>query len=156
MLTAERMGMFRGRYRLVADGREVAVWDPSWWRTGGDFEVDGHHFQVRAGGWGTKFRMLDASGNEVALVEGAGRKHWTARADGRVYEFRRASFWGSRQELLIGGVPAGSIRRTSAWTGAVEADLPGLPLPIQIFVVGVQIAKWQAQQSAAAGAGAGA
>jgi len=37
MLTAERMSMWRGRYQVKADGRPVAVWDPSWWRTGGDF-----------------------------------------------------------------------------------------------------------------------
>jgi hypothetical protein len=153
MLIAERMGMFRGRYRLVADGREVAVWDPAWWRTGGDFEIDGSRFQVRSNGWGTKFRMLDPAGDEVAVVEGAGRRHWTARAAGRTYEFRRASFWGNRQELLVGGVKTGSIRRTSGWTGAVEADLPNMPLAIQIFVVGVQIAKWRAQQAAAAANG---
>nr|WP_296064305.1 hypothetical protein [uncultured Actinoplanes sp.] len=149
MLTAERWGMWRGRYRMLADGNEVAVWDPSWWRTGGDFEVDGHRFQVRANGWGTKYRMLDEAGNEVALAERPGRKHWTVHADGRTYEFRRASFWGNRQELLSGGVTVGSLRRTSAWTGAIEADLPGMPLPVQIFVVGAQIARWQAQQSAA-------
>ncbi len=142
--------MWRGRYEIEADGRPVAVWDPSWWRSGGNFEIDGHHFQVRANGWGTKYRMSDEGGTEIALVERAGRKHWTVQADGRVYEFRRASFFGNRQELLIGGVPAGSLRRTSAWSGAIEADLPSLPLPLQVFVVGVQIAIWQAQQSAAA------
>jgi len=142
--------MFRGRYRMVADGREIAVWDPSWWRTGGSFEIDGHRFEVRSNGWGTKFRMLDRSGNELALAERVGRRHWSAQADGRVYEFRRASIWGREQELIVGGARAGSIRRTSGWTGAVEADLPGVPLPIQIFLVGVQIAHWQAQQGAAA------
>ncbi|GIM91162.1 hypothetical protein [Paractinoplanes toevensis] len=150
MLTAERMSMWRGRYQLAADGRPVAVWDPSWWRTGGNFEVDGRGYEVRANGWGTKYRMLDAMGTEVALIERAGRKRWSVQAGGRVYEFRRASFWGSRQELLADGVPVGSLRRTSAWTGAIEADLPGMPLPVQICVVGVQIAIWQAQQSAAA------
>jgi hypothetical protein len=149
MLTAERTNMWRGRYRLVADGREVAVWDPSWWRLGGDFMVDGHRFQVRSSGWATSYKMLDEAGNEVAVVEKPGRKHWTARADGRVYEFRRSSLWGKRQEMLVGGVGVGSIRRTSPWRGDIEADLPGMPLPIQIFVVGVQIARWQAQQAAA-------
>jgi hypothetical protein len=108
MLIADRMGRWRGRYRLVADGQPVAEWDPSWWRTGGDFEVDGHRYQVRANGWGSKYRMVDEHGAEV-----------------------------------------GSMRRTSAWSGAVEADLPGMPLPVQICVLGVQIARWQAEQSAA-------
>jgi hypothetical protein len=111
--------------------------------------VDGRRFQVRSSGWATSYKMLDEAGNEVAVVEKPGRKHWTARADGRVYEFRRSSLWGKRQEMLVGGVGVGSIRRTSPWRGDIEADLPGMPLPIQIFVVGVQIARWQAQQAAA-------
>ncbi|BCY08597.1 hypothetical protein L3i22_036850 [Actinoplanes sp. L3-i22] len=141
--------MWRGRYEIESDGRPVTVWDPSWWRNGGDFEIDGRRFQVRANGWGTKYRMFDQTGTEVALVERAGRKHWTMRADGRTYEFRRASFFGNRQELLTDGVPTGSMHRTSAWSGGVEAELPGLSLPLQVFVVGVQIAIWQAQQAAA-------
>jgi hypothetical protein len=153
MLTAERMGMWRGRYRLVADGRPVAVWDPSWWRTGGDFEVDGRRYQVRANGWATKYRMVDETGGEIALVERAGRKHWTVQSGGRTYEFRRASFWGNQQELWADGVKVGSMRRTGAFSGAIEADLPGMPLPVQICVMGVQIAIWQAQQSAAAASG---
>ena len=150
MLTAERIGAWRGRYRLAADGQPVAVWDPSWWRTGGDVEVDGRRYQVRANGWGTKYRMMDETGTEVALVERAGRKQWTVRSAGRTYEFRRTSIWGNRQELWADTVKVGSLRRTSAWSGALEADLPGMPLPVQIFVMGVQIALWQAQQSAAA------
>ncbi|BCJ47182.1 hypothetical protein GCM10010168_72290 [Actinoplanes ianthinogenes] len=137
--------MWRGRYEIASDGRAVTVWDPSWWRTGGDFAVDGQQFQVRANGWGTKYRMTDQTGQEVALVERAGRKYWRVLAGGRTYEFRRASFFGDRQEMLVGGAPAGSVHRTSAWTGDIEADLPGLSLPLQIFVVGVQIAIWQAQ-----------
>lgn len=141
--------MWRGRYEIESDGRPITAWDPSWWRSGGAFEIDGHRFEVRSNGWGTKYRMLDESGNEIALVERAGRKHWTVQSDGRTYEFRRASFLGNRQELLIGGAPAGSLQRTSAWTGAIEADLPLLPLPLQVFVIGVQLAIWQAQQAAA-------
>jgi hypothetical protein len=151
MLTAKRTSLWRSRYRLAVDGREVATWDPSHWRSGGDFEVDGRRFQVRANGWGTKYRMLDEAGGEVAVAERTGRKHWTVRSGGRLYEFRRASMWSSRQELLSEGVPTGWIRRTSGWTGAAEAELPGMPLPVQIFVVGVQIARWQAQAAAAGG-----
>jgi hypothetical protein len=151
MLTAEKMGTWGRHYQVADDGRPVAVWDQSWWRTGGGFEVNGRRFQVRGNAWGTGFRMLDEAENEVARVERAGRKKWTVRADGRTYEFRRASFWGNQQQLLADGVQVGSLRRTSAWSGAIEADLPGMPLPVQIFVVGVQIALWKAQSAAAAG-----
>jgi hypothetical protein len=97
--------------------------------------------------------MLDDADNEVALVERAGRKYWTVQSGGRTYEFRRASIWGKEQELVVDGVKVGSVRRTSGWTGAIKADLPGMPLPVQICVVGVQIAIWREQQSAAAASG---
>jgi hypothetical protein len=147
MLTAKQTSMWRGRYEIGADGRPVTTWDPSWWRSGGDFEIDGRRYRVRAKGWGFKYQMLDQTDTEVALVERAGRKHWHMQASGRTYEFRRASFFSSRQELVVDGKVAGSLRRISAWTGGIEADLPGMPLPLQVFVVGVQIALWQAQQS---------
>ncbi|GAA4604652.1 hypothetical protein BJY16_005092 [Actinoplanes octamycinicus] len=148
MLTARKTSTWTARYEFAVDGHPVTTWDSSWWRTGGTFTIDGRQYQVRANGWGTKYRMIDQAGREVALVERAGRKYWSVQASGRVYEFRRASFFGNRQELLVGGMPAGSLRRTSAWSGNIEADLPGLPLPLQIFVVGVQIAIWQAQVAA--------
>ncbi|GIF04987.1 hypothetical protein Asi03nite_25250 [Actinoplanes siamensis] len=144
--------MWHGRYEIESDGRPVAVWDPSWWRGGGSVGINGQHFEVRANGWGTKYRMLDAAGTEIALVERAGRKHWTVQAGDRAYEFRRPSIFSSRQEMLTGGVPTGWLRRTSPWSGSIEADLPGLPLPLQVFVVGVQIALWQAAQAASTGA----
>lgn len=151
MLTAERMSMMGRRYQLTSDGRPVAVWDSSWWRTGGKFEVDGRRYEVRANAWGTKYRMVDQMGSEVAVVERAGRKRWTVRAAGRTYDFRRASRWGNQQELLAAGVKVGSLRRTSAWSSSIEADLPGMPLPVQIFVVCVQIAIRKAQQSSGSG-----
>jgi hypothetical protein len=147
--------MWRGRYELAADGRPVAVWDPSWWRTGGDFEVEGRRYQVRKSGWRNTFTMLDGTGMEVAQIERAGRRRWTLRSGPQTYEFRRAGFWGNRQELVAGGVKVGELRRTSAWSGAIQADLPGLPLPLQICVVGVQIAIWQSEQNAAAASGGG-
>jgi hypothetical protein len=87
MLTAEKKNALGRKYQISADGQPVAVWDPSFWRSGGDFEIDGHRFQVRANAWGTKYRMLDQAGNDVAVVEQAGRKHWSVQADGRTYEF---------------------------------------------------------------------
>lgn len=43
----------------------------------------------------------------------------------------------------------GSIRRTGFWNGRVEADLPTLSLPAQIFVVGVMVTIWDRQAAAA-------
>jgi hypothetical protein len=46
----------------------------------------------------------------------------------------------------------GSVRRTSFWRREIVADLPGLPLPVQIFVLGVVITMWDAQAAAASSA----
>ena len=48
----------------------------------------------------------------------------------------------------------GFVKRTSIWTSDAMADLPGLPVPVQIFVLTVVLTKWDAE-AAAAGAGGG-
>jgi hypothetical protein len=40
------------------------------------------------------------------------------------------------------GEPVGAIRRTSAWFGEAEAELPDLPVEIQIFVLVSLLAVW--------------
>jgi hypothetical protein len=42
------------------------------------------------------------------------------------------------------------VKQTSVWRGEIAADLPGLPLPVQIFVLGVVITMWDAQAAAGA------
>jgi hypothetical protein len=74
-----------------------------------------------------------------------GRKSWTVEADGRTYEFRRASWWRQEEELHSGGLPVGSVRRKSIWRGDAVADLPGLPLPVEVFVLAVVLTKWDAE-----------
>jgi len=104
----------------------------------------------RGNAWGTRYSMVDAAGTEVASAERVGRKRWTVEAAGQTYHFQRASMWGNEQELHAGGVRVGSVKRTSVWRGDVAADLTELPLPVQIFVLGVVITMWDAQAAAAA------
>jgi hypothetical protein len=63
--------------------------------------------------------------------------------------------WRSDQLLTSGGESAGSVRRTSMWRSNATADLPGLSLPLQIFVVAVVLTIWERQQRASAGAAGG-
>jgi hypothetical protein len=73
-------------------------------------------------------------------------------AAGRTYEFQRTSIWGQKQELHSAGQRLGSIERTSFWRSDATADLPGLPLPVQIFVFVVVLTMWdRASASAASG-----
>jgi hypothetical protein len=96
--------------------------------------------------------MVDADGTPVASAERVGRKRWTVEAAGQTYHFQRASMWSDEQELLAGGVRVGSVRKTSFWRGDATAELPGLPLPVQVFVVGVVITMWNAKAAAAGAA----
>ncbi len=43
----------------------------------------------------------------------------------------------------------GSVKQTSLWRNNVVADLPGFPLPVQIFTLVVVLTMWEAADAAA-------
>lgn len=149
MLEARRISSWRGRYQVSEGGRPVTVWDGGLWKRGGTFELDGRRYEVRGNAWGSRYELVDAAGLPVATADRVGRKRWTVEAGGRTYHFQRASMWNNAQELRNEAGPIGLVQRTSFWRGTVSADLPGLPPPVQIFVLGVVIAMWDAQAAAA-------
>jgi hypothetical protein len=142
MLEARKASVWKGRYAIRADGRHVAVWDESWWRAGGTFELDGRRYEVRGTMWGSTYRMVGSDGAPIAVARRVGRKRWTVEAAGRTYEFRRMSWWRQEQGLRSGDRYVGSVKRTSIWRGDAVADLPGLPLPVRIFVLAVVLTMW--------------
>ncbi|GAA3750704.1 hypothetical protein GCM10022225_38750 [Plantactinospora mayteni] len=150
MLKARKVSAWRSRYEISVRGRFVTTWDNAFWRSGGDFELDGQRYQVRGNAWGNRFTLLDAAGGAVASADRVGRKRWTVEAGGQTYHFQRASLFGSEQELHAAGRRIGSVRRTGFWRGDAVADLPGLPLPVQVFVLGVVITMWSQQAAVAA------
>jgi hypothetical protein len=148
MLTAERTSFWKSRYTLAEDGSPLTVWDPSTWSSGGTYELGGRTYRVRANVWGSRWSLLDDTGGVVAEAERFGRKNWQVLSAGRVYGFRRRSLFSSEHELLDGERPVGSIRQTSSWSGSLAADLPGLPRPVQVFVLGIVISEYLAAASA--------
>jgi hypothetical protein len=67
-------------------------------------------------------------------------------AAGTVTTPAAASAWSGEQSLLDGGGHrVGSIRRVSPWRADTEADLPGVPLLVQVFALIVVLATWEAQ-----------
>ncbi|MDG4826480.1 hypothetical protein O7635_31910 [Asanoa sp. WMMD1127] len=150
MLTAHPASAWRNRYDVALDGAPVTTFDGSFWKNGGAFALDGRHYEVRGSFWGNRSTLLDEMGGEVATAERIGRKRWTVTSAGRTYQFRRASVWGNRQELYTDAGPVGTVNRPSAWRRDVEVDLPGVPVAVQIFVLAVVIAMWDAQAAAAA------
>ena len=127
------------------------MWDSAAWKRGGAFELDGRRFTVRSNVRGSTYTMVDDAGAVVATADRVGRKRWTVEAAGQTYRFRRASFWGDEEELLLGDAPVGSVRKTSFWRGDVAVELPGLAPALQLFVLGVVISMWNARAATAAG-----
>ncbi|MEV0720840.1 hypothetical protein [Asanoa sp. NPDC050611] len=150
MLTARPTSSWRNRYEVALDGRPLTTWEASFWKQGGAFTLDGHRYEVRSNAWGTKSTMVDEAGTEIAAADRVGRKRWTVRYAGQTYEFRRHSMWSQRQDLYLGGNAVGHARRVSVWRREVELDLPVVPVPAQVFVLGVVIALWDAETAAVA------
>jgi hypothetical protein len=143
VLRASRAGLLSTRYAITRDDAELCTWKPSAFIGGGAFELDGHRYDVARGGWtGRRYRLRDESGELVALADGVGRLSWTLETDGCVHTFERPSPWRRDQVLVRDGAPVGAVRRTSAWFGEAEADLPGLPLAVQVFVLVSLLAVW--------------
>jgi hypothetical protein len=151
-MEARKISVWRSRYSVTDRGREIAVWDSSVWKSGGEFELGGRRFRVRSNAWGHKYTMVDDAGALVASADRVGRKRWTVEAAGQTYHFRRKSFWGN-EELVLGDMRVGSVRKTSFWRGDVAVELPGLATALQLFVLGVVISMWDAQTAAAAAGG---
>ena len=154
MLHAKKTGFWRNRYEITENGQVLAVWEPSIWKTGGTVELDGHRYEIRGTLWGSKYGMVTADGSAVAVADRVGRKRWTVDAGGRILDFQRASIWRQEQLLVSDGHEVGSVKRTSMWRGDASADLPGLPVPVQVFVFAVVLTMWDQQSAAAVNAGA--
>ncbi|MEO8108149.1 MAG: hypothetical protein ABI720_12620, partial [Actinomycetes bacterium] len=142
MLEARRTSMWKNRYDIISDGARLATWDESAWKVGGTVDLDGRHYDVRANMWATKYSMVDGDGALIASADRVGRKNWTVGADGRTYEFHRVSMWRQEEELRSEGRPVGSVKRNSIWRGDAVADLPGLPRPVEVFVLAVVLTMW--------------
>lgn len=155
MLLAKKVGFWRSRYEITADGLVLATWEGSMWRTGGTFALDGRRYEIRSNLTGRKYGMVTEDGTAVASADRVGRKRWTVEVDGRVLEFQRASMWRREELLLCEGREVGFVKRTSIWTSDAMADLPGLPVPVQIFVLAVVLTKWDAEAAAGATGGGG-
>lgn len=138
--------MWRNRYELTADGQPVATWDGGLWRRG-TIDLAGRPYAVTSNVWGSRFEMTDQVGLTVATADRVGRRRWTVTGNGRSYEFQRPMAWRSEELLLAGGQPVGSVRRGRAWRSDAVADLPGLPMPLQVFVVIVVLTMWNARSA---------
>jgi hypothetical protein len=143
VLCASRTGLLSTRYEITRDDAPLCTWKPSAFLGGGSYVLDGHRYDVARGGWtGRRYRLLDDSGALVALADGVGRSYWTVEAGGVTHRFERQSRLRGDQALVRDGEQVGAVRRIAAWSGEAEADLPGLELRVQVFVMVSLLAVW--------------
>lgn len=152
MLHARKASVWKKRYDISVDGDPIVTWDPAAWLSGGTLIVEGRPYRVRVSVLGATYTMEGDDGTVVAIAKRVGRRKWTIETpDGGVYEFHRISFWGTEQELMSGGQRLGSVKKVGFWRSGATADLPGIPLPLQVFTLAVILSMWARNASAAAG-----
>ena len=140
MLVARRPNIWKARYEIFADGTWVTAWDRSKRSTGGQFDLGEWHYEVHRNWRGSTYQLVTA-GAVVARAQ-ASRTAWTVEAGGLMYELRRTSIWRLGYELWLHGQPAGSVRPIHRGSGDAVAELPGLPLSLQVFVLVVVLSSW--------------
>ncbi len=155
MLEAHRVSSFRPRWEVREDGSPLLVLAELGWRSGLEYTLDGTIYEVSTTWTGTRY-TLTSGDTEVAHAERIGRKHWSVTTPESEFHFRRRSIWKPDQEWVAGpdsSATLGGIRRTGTWRGDAEAQLPGMPGPVAVFVLAVVLLMWeQAAGAAAAGA----
>lgn len=157
MLHSRRVASLRARWEVRGDdGEPLTALERSGWR-GVRYTLDDSVYEVLPAWTGRRY-SLSSGERELAHAERVGRKHWTVSTPDGEYHFRRRSIWKSDQEWVSSpDAPSalGGIRRAGFRRGA-EADLPGLPTPLAVFVLAVVLLMWeQAAAAAASGAGGG-
>lgn len=152
MLQATRVGTFSSSYDITVDGRVLTRWDKSTWRSGGSFTLDGRAYEVRSNVWGTAFTMTDQFGTTVAAATNPSHRQWSVESGGRTYQFRRRSWWRLEYELIVDGRVVGFLKRPSSWRSTAVAELPSLPLAVQVFALVVGLTVWDTAAVAATAA----
>lgn len=142
MMEARRARPWAGRYDLLADGEPVATWQRSGWRPGGELELNGRRYLLRADLSDQTCSLVGTGGARIASADRVGRRDWTIQAGDATYRFRRTTPWRQQEDLLVDGRRVGSVRRRSRWRGNAVADLPGVPLDVAVFALAVALMQW--------------
>jgi hypothetical protein len=157
MLEALRADDFRNIYEFTIDGQPLTTVEGHLLREGRTFELDGRRYEIVGNFRRTRYEMTDHFGMVVAQAERVGRGRWTVTANGHTYEFGRPVrqlkdilsrlFARKGEELLIeDGQEVGSIRWLGHFLDTV-ADLPGMPVPVQVFAIVVMQSVWDSERS---------
>lgn len=142
------------RYSVRQNTAEVAEVTLAWMREGGELVVGGRRYELRREGWASGAFQLLHDGVVVAQAHkpSAFSNRFEVRHDGRGYELVRSGWWTRRFELRRDGQTIGQITPHHPFTRRSAVTLPpDLPLPVQVFLMGLVVLMWRREASAAAG-----
>ncbi|NEV85188.1 hypothetical protein GUR47_00540 [Streptomyces tendae] len=150
MLHAKRIPLPSQEYELSEDGQALTTFSLRRGRIGARFTLHGADYHVRTHRFSGVYELLDGGGTVVASTDRV-RRSWNMTCSERVVPFRRTAV-ADREYTMLGddGEPAGAIRRTGHVRSEVTADLPGLELVLQVFVLVVVLLRRRRKRAAAA------
>ncbi|WP_369200531.1 hypothetical protein [Streptomyces sp. PU-14G] len=150
MLHAKRIHLPSQEYELIEDGRALTTFSLHGGRIGARFTLHGVDYHVRIHRFSGVYELLDADGSVVATTDRV-RRSWNMTCSERIVPFRRTAA-ADREYTMLGddGEPAGTIRRTGHVRSEATADLPGLELLLQVFVLVAVLLRRRRKRAAAA------
>ena len=153
MLEAVPKGAFSPDFRILQDGREIALLDASAWRERAEVEIAGAPCRLYRRGMLGAF-VIEWEGNVLATAEkpSAFRSAFDVEVRGRRLQLRRPSMWRRDFALYEGGVEIGRIAPQKWWSKRSTLRLPEtLPLPARVFLFWLVSIMWRRDEAAAAG-----
>ena len=127
-------------YDILADDQVVTHVATKWLR-GGTFILADGAYAISDDGWGTAFTVTDPSGTQLATASDPSRRAWTVTTGSQTYAFDRRSRWRQHMDLVAGGQAIGYIRRPNL-NAEATADLPTMPLTMQVFALALALLVW--------------
>jgi hypothetical protein len=135
MLEARSAGAWKKRMVVAQDGAPVTTWSEGGWGGPGGFELDGRRYVISSTFLGSRYLLNSAPNEPVAEARRPGGRRWSLLVDGREHQFHRPFLGGGEHRLLVDGEQVGYVRKGGFREPGLRADLPGIPLPVQVFVL---------------------
>jgi hypothetical protein len=135
MLTARRAGVWTMRLEIDEDGAPITVWKAGGWGGPGGFELAGRPYVISSTFLGSRYLLNSEPAEPVAEAHRPGSRRWTLRVEGQEHHFHRPFLGGGEHRLLVGGEPVGYVRKGGFRDPGLHAELPGIPLSAQVFVL---------------------
>lgn len=143
MLFARHRVAPRLHYRIAKDGTPLTTWTPQHKISGGAFALDGIEYRIDAIGERSGAVLDVVDGPSVALAEGLGRVPWTVRTHDATFTFDRTLDRWTEQQLIVRGRSVGAVRQAGRSGQHAEAELPGVPDPVAVFVLAIMLDRWR-------------